>query len=602
MKFKQLFTRKFYLYLYYRIKRSDLKTLLFFDYKVLIAFLALFFLNVIFFFPGDVHVHLPSLAVQTSVVENLLRTISIFLGILFSFIVLSFNVFYKYFGRFAFQSFFRLVSIRRLFTLFVLTIVFLLYAMGYLKELEQEDSYSKSLFILSISISAIATLAIVPTIIFLLRQSQSREHIKSLISNLNLDWMLSYYENIRWTDRKERHYEKDPITLLTEIGTPAIKEFDFTTSKLIVNGCLDFFEKVIKKEKVEVAPKELYWEFAKLFLNLYQIAVKERNENVMYNLISARLRLEHLVMDNLAKVELWDKPGKYDGFNYRYELKDYFNRAVQFNEDNVSQKIIDNYRDFGKRLIEDILPGRFKYDEADRTKDMDEQSIVHNYVHDLNYIMSVLITAKKFHLYRNISNLFYTLDAVTASSKNTHDSKRFILHVLDYTKYETLEAYVRNSGIKTLQALDYPYHLSPGTVLREAEITIPFHGLLKSMNLLLSFGLLTNMSINCVKADAFFLIDNLTKDQLYKNLLLRAINKFAELRDYVSENDSDYRKDTYIKLGMYLGYIEKWAKGKGVNDGEILGKITEVLEGFKYREKFKEELVRKGHLFDDKIT
>lgn len=602
MKIKNLLTKDYYRYWIYRLRKTEITNRMFLDPVVFFCFLAFFLINAWLFFPGHIEVHIPDLNSQVSVVDTLIRVLSIFLGILFSFIVLSFNVFSKYFGRFAFQMFFTLKSIKRLFTFLVLTLVYLLYASTYLRGCQVPGSYSNLVYSNSLMFSLTATISIVPTIVNLLRQSQNRAHIKALIKKLNVDWTISYLENVEWSDEKEKHFEKDPITLLTEIGTSSLKEFDFTTLRLIIDGCVEYFKLVTQSKEKGITPLELYFEFTKMLLNLYQVAVKERNESGMLMLVNSRFDLEEFVIDNQDKIQINDYHGKYMGYKFKFEIKDYFNRAAQFNEDSVCERIIDTYRDFGKKLINDVLVSNFKYDPKDRIKSMDEQSIIQSYITELDYLMSIVIQTRKFHLYKTISNLYYTLDSVTASSKNTHESKRFILHVLDYSKYETLEKYLTISAAKNLSSLEYPYYLSPNTVLREAQISIPFLGMLKSINLLFATGVLSNNTINCLKSDSFYLIRNIADGDSHKKLLLLCIRKFSEIRNFIKENDTDYRKDIYVKLSMYAGYVENFIKENGITDQEINDEMAAAISGFTLADSFSKELKNKGHIFDERIA
>ncbi len=602
MRIEYLFELGYYRYLIYRLKRSEFFDRLLIDPLIVGIFLAFVTASAFVFIPGKVDIHVPELGVQVGIIDTLVRVQSIFFGILFSFLVLSFNVFAKYFGRYAFQMFFRLRSIRRLYTLLVLNLVFLVYVAGYMRDVKAANPYSDLLYVYSLVSSSLTIALIVPSVISLLQQSQSRAHIKELIRKLNMDWVISFHENTDWSDHREKHYEKDPITLLTEIGTSSLKDFDFTTFRMVVNGCLEYFDEILESKATEIPPINLYYEFSRMFLNLYQIAAKERNENAMMLLIDARGRLERSTIGNLHRVALKDYHGKYMGYKFKFEIKDYFNRAAQFNEDAVCQQVIDEYRDFGKQLIEKVLPGKFDYNPDDRIKSMDEQAIMQGYITELDYLMSVLVQTKKFHLFANFSNLYYTLDSVTSSSDNTHESKRFILHVLDYSKYENFEKFLKNSGLTTLRSLEYPWYLSANTVLRQAQISIPLHGMLRSLNLLLASGVLSNNTINCLKTDAFHLIAELEKQPKYKNLLLLCIRKFAELRNFIGESDNDYRKEVYVKLFRYAGYVDSNIKLHKITDEQILKEMANTLAGFVHAEKFEKELSDKGHIIDDRIA
>src|SRR5690606_7666774 len=120
-----------------------------------------------------------------------LRTVSIFVGIVFSFIILSFNVFYKYFGRFTFIKFFTSRYIKFIFTLFVSDMIILIYTCSYLKEGDFRTPYGDAFFLFSLGISLLLVISIIPTLVLLLRSSQNRNNIRSLINQFNFDWSLN---------------------------------------------------------------------------------------------------------------------------------------------------------------------------------------------------------------------------------------------------------------------------------------------------------------------------------------------------------------------------------------------------------------------------
>lgn len=128
----------------YRIKNINFKELIFIDFKTIGIFLALILINILFNlseigFPKE----FLSLENCINILETLVRTVVVLLSIIFSFTLLSFQIFNKYFGRFAFFDFFRKKHLKIMFTLFILNVFFLMYAIGYLKTC-QVDNYFRT--------------------------------------------------------------------------------------------------------------------------------------------------------------------------------------------------------------------------------------------------------------------------------------------------------------------------------------------------------------------------------------------------------------------------------------------------------------------------
>lgn len=98
----QFFKRKWNTYPIYKIRKLPYADYVFIDGLTLLVILTIVGLNVLLFAPHPLVLNIPSVKTQKEIVESLLRTLSIFFGITFSFIVLSFNIFYRHFGRYVF--------------------------------------------------------------------------------------------------------------------------------------------------------------------------------------------------------------------------------------------------------------------------------------------------------------------------------------------------------------------------------------------------------------------------------------------------------------------------------------------------------------------
>lgn len=605
MKIKFLFQIEFYHYLILKIKRFHLLDFLFIDFLTLFILLTIIIFNLLFFFPTNIAFSFPSLNTQTYIIDTVVRTISIFVGIVFSFIILSFNIFFRYFGRFAFLNFFKNRGIKVLLTLFVVSIIFMLYTLSYFKEIEKPDNYTNSLFCISIVFSSVTILSIFPVVIILLRQSQTRGNIKTIIQQLNNDWIISYHENVLWDKSiSYKHYDKDPITLLTEIGTAAIKEFDLTTLTTIIDTCEDYITSSIKKGQKEniIEPKELYFEFRKLNLNLFPAAVKERNESALFLLLKFRFSLENIVIKNLEKVNLVDYKDKYWGWSLNFDVNDFFIRAIQFNEDEVCRRIIDNYRDFISEIIKTILPVRkFDYDAEDPYKSMDEISLMSGTLGQVDTILNSLLNSKKSYLFQNISNLYSTLDLIIIDSGNTPKSKSYLLWVINKFKVDSIERLIQTNDLKELPFSSFPFHISSVQAIDNLKNSIPFKGCLRTIDILFVNGKLNNMVLNTLKAITFHLIKKIEEDKFFKDLTILSVEKFDYLRTLITESDNDHKKDIYLKLEKFLNVILDYAFEQETLNEEIIDLINYKLGLFEFKDKFKLDLDKKGFISDESI-
>jgi hypothetical protein len=381
---------------------------------------------------GPIYLVFPTLNTELYVAENTLRTVSIFIGIVFSFIVLSFNVFYKYFGRFAFVQFFTSKYIKFIFTLFIGDMTLLIYTCGYLKEGIARNAYGDSLFIFSLLISIFLVLAIIPTLILLLRSSQNRDNIRQLIGQFDQKWALSYQFNVLWKEGdKNAHLQRDPITLLTEIGTAAIKDFDRNSILAIKDGCLEHLKKLHADYllKPELHPDTFYHKLNDLTRNLFPVAIKERNENAALMIVNFQLQIEEFYIVNFKDFNPYGfDEHHYDGILFLVVMKEFFLKSLQFNEDGVSETIINKLREWWKTVIDVyLLAIGYDYPKGERFPTDKTTFFIGSAYYELNNIFDLVFTYKKLFLYKEIATFFGVLNAEIVGSKNTRNTAVYLL-------------------------------------------------------------------------------------------------------------------------------------------------------------------------------
>ena len=188
-----LLQKQFYRYWFYKIKREKPWEYLFFDWLTFFIIGILFLAGILMFFPGRILINIPEKNTQVYILESILRNLSLFVGISFSFILLSFNIFYRYFGRYAFLDFFKTKSAKICITLLVSTIGLLIYSTGYIRDMKEVNSYDYFLYSFSIILSLVSFFSVFPCLLILLRNSQNRENIKRLFQRLNDNWLIDEF-------------------------------------------------------------------------------------------------------------------------------------------------------------------------------------------------------------------------------------------------------------------------------------------------------------------------------------------------------------------------------------------------------------------------
>ncbi|WPV67047.1 hypothetical protein [Chitinophaga sp. LS1] len=590
----------------YRLKHQiRIKEFVVIDFRVVIiigfAITAAYFL----WYQKPLYLTIPSLATELYIVENTLRTVSIFVGIVFSFIVLSFNVFYKYFGRLTFLRFFTSRQIKYIFTLFICDMVLLLYTSGYLKEGSARNSYGDSLFIISLLVSVVLVLSIIPTLILLLRSSQNRNNIKELIRDFNVDWSLSYHMNVLWEHGdKNSHYQRDPITLLIEIGTAAIKDFDRTSLWAIKDGCLAHLNRIhedYKKEK-KFHPNAFYEKLDDLLRPLFNVAIKERNETAALMIVNMYYEVENFYVKNFADFNIYQSTEHhYDGIRFIVVMSQFLAKSLQFNEDTVSERVINVLREWWDDIVIKVYLPAIQYDyPKDERFPTDKTSFfLSSTYYQLAITFDLVFTYKKMSLYKEISKFYSVTNLSILSSENTRNTKVYLLQINGNNAQTQFEKFLPKLDLDIASEI-YPF----GSLAIDQEMDyirslVPFHYEMRGVDFLFRNNKLNAYIINDIKAIAYHAMHKFNEHTVYKNALKAIIEKFDYLRSLISQSATDYQKEIYILLERYLSYIQEWLPEYKVRDKEIVQLIADTLKKFSFKGQFTEELEGKGYLVRD---
>lgn len=596
--FRRLYYRSYY-FLIYKARISEYIVI---DFRILLAFVSVLGVLLIWLYPQPLYFSYPTLSTQLYIVENTLRTVSIFISIVFSFIVLSFNVFYKYFGRLTFIRFFNSSQIKFIFTLFIGDIVLLLYTAGYLKELAQRQSYSDALFAFSLAVSMVLVLAIIPTLILLLRSSQDRGNIEKLIASFDVKWSFSYHVNVLWKGNKNLHFQRDPITLLTEIGTAAIKDFDKRSIVTIKKGCINHLIKMHTeyKKKPEVHPAEFYHNVYDLARNLFPLAIKERNENAAIILLQLVWETEDFYIRHFDEFNVHQtEKHNYDGILFTVVVKEFLVKSLQFNEDNVSERIVEDMRDWWGNVIKIyLLERKYDYPAGERFVIDPASFLISSMYGEFDRIFDQIFAYKKYFLFKAISSFYSVIDSEIIGSKNARNTIVYLLQLNGSYKMSVLEKFLDETSTE-ISFTVYPFGHVTALELTSVKSQVPLSYELRAFELLFRKSRLNAYVINMIKASAYHLMGHFSEDQAFKGALLKIINNFDSLRGFIKEDDTDQRKEVYILLERYLSYLRQPPKDYKVNDDEFEKSLESVLAKFIFKEKFEIELAEKGYVIKD---
>lgn len=536
----------------------------------------------------------PSLTTCIEILETLVRTVVVLLSIIFSFTLLSFQVFNKYFGRFAFTDFFKRKHLKVMFTLFILNVSFLIYAISYLKSNLDADivpTYGKVIFIEAILFSVFLIISIFPVMIDLLSKSQSRTNLKSLFNAIENTATADY----RFFDDsiKDDEYENNTFKIISEIGLAAIKDFDITTFDILVRSIFQKSKNIFGSDKIDETKRQLYYNFSDNLNDFFSYAVKEKNSTAQLRVIIARWGIEE---EAIKHNFLIDFKGRYYGWSFNRDTENFYNKTIQNNEDQISADIIDKYCDFFSKIIEMLLPETFKYNFDKPFNSMDDTNIISTNYSLVDSLAKTATTYKKTIVLKELCNLFMTLDLTIIGSKNTGESKNYLLQINNIHKEKFVKYLVENAHIKNIEFQYFPFGIGNTQELSVLKSSVILKAELKIVDYLFANKLLNNLVLNDIKVVAFHIIHNFTEDIPRGKALLEIIlAKFDHIRGLIKQDSTLENMDLYINLERYINYIRNDYSLTGTDYG-LSDEIRHLTNRFEYVKGFKEKLSHEGFI------
>lgn len=600
MKLNAIFKKQFYRYYYYKIKRERPLDYIFFDWKTFFVLLSIFLLGVFLFFPYKINISIPIVSSQIYILESLRYTVSIFIAITFSFIILSFNVFNKYFGRYVFLDFFKSKSVQVCITLLVSTLILLIYSTSFLKESAQSNSFTDFLYIFSIIISLVSFFSIFPFFINVLRNSQSRKNIIHLFEKIDNKWAENEFVS-EIEDDKISFYQKDPINIINEIGLTSIKEFDNITLEIITSSTISHFKKIaeIKDDKSLINIKSLYYKFNELLSNLYQLSIKEKNEIHSRRIVRSRIEIEEIVLENIDKKnfkEFTDHGNKYRHWDLNFTVENFFKKAIQFNEDEICADVIQNYSSFIEKSIVKLYPKNINYSKDQHFEVATKSDSIFEPLRIISNLSEIILLHKKMQLFEHVFTTFYVVEQTILKIDTTDTTKCFLFNVVLNYKRDTFSLYINSSEVNYIESSFFPFQ-HPIFTYEKTKCSIPYFGLLNSLDTLFAIDKLNNIILNKVKAEMLHL---LKIDDKPNKLMFRAIEKFEEISSRIKDSDSFYKKDIYLRLLENLRIVHSVAT-KESSDTELIERLSTSIKKYSNSEKFTNDLKDRGHISDERI-
>lgn len=588
---------------FYKIKRRVNENL-FMDFKVIGGFIFILSLLITFYYPNTTFITIPSKQNIESTLDNFLKATTVFIGIIISLLILSFQNFNKNFGRYAFIGFLKLRSVKILFTLYIINILFSIYSLSYVREIQEIDTYGKIIFVISILINVLLIFLLFPISFQLLRKSQSRYNVQSILTLINDKWIYTYQFYSRNGIPSIEIIDNDPLNILKETCLISIKNDDFITYELLLESLYEHLKEIVKKHEYKNISLNcyFYFEFSEFLKSISLNVINTNSYENLNKLLRLRIRLEMYLLNHRIKLTQWESDFfKYESHYFTFDIENYFDKAVINKNDELADRVIHIYYEYCNEIITKYLPDNFKiFDPKEYQKTGKVQSMCILLLStNLKRITDLAVKNKQTGLFSRLFN-YFSLDGVIISSKNDITVKLFLLNILRDSKEYVLNKYI-NTGITEIESQHFPYFsLYINEEIDNLQHKTIYNGMKRSIRLLFSKKLLENHIINLLKTIALHFVENFSKITSYKELLLDVISEFEYLKNLVNDNSDNYQKDAYIRLNRYLGYIQSWIH-KDIVDTEIKLRIDNAMNDFTNLQKYKKELESIGYITNDNL-
>lgn len=585
--------------------RKTIKENMFFDLKIIAFFSGLFLVYLFFFFPHKSYFQTPSLDTMIYLVDRSLRASAVFIGIIISLVILSFQIFNKNYGRYAFIGFFNNRYIKILFTLYVINILFSLYALGYFHEINELNNYARIIFYSAIGLNIILVLCLFPFSVQMLKKSQSRYNLEKVINLIDEKWVVNYdYHNTNNIKNLEI-IESNPMKMLQEIGIIAAKGADIVTLELIFDGLYNHMDKLINKheQKKYYINRYFYHEYRDLINHLFLHVLKTHNYQMVNLLLKRRYDLELFLLDNRLITSSWDTQNwSYKGLDMTFDFEEYFSKSVLEDNDEFAERVIGVYYSYCEYLIREYFPETFKEFDNKKFEEYSNEKHMSSFLFSSNIekFSNLCIKHNQIGLFKKIFN-FFSLESVALSSNNDDSVKIYLLHLMKLSKYYAFEKYL-NSGIDSIDVFYFPY-LSwvVGDEVKKIKRKSVFNEMKRAMNLAFSKELLNNKILNLWKAIGLEFVKEFKKGNHYKGLLMEVIKQFGYLRSLIKDDCNNYQKDIYLKLHKYLDIIQSHFLKKRNGDEEIEKLFNDTLNDFDKLKEHKSYLEGIGYISNENL-
>jgi len=465
--------------------------------------------------------------------------------------------------------------------------------------------YGDSLFLLSCIISLVLVLSIIPIFILLLRSAQNRDNIKQLIAQFNTKWRNGYEINPILNDGVNKLEEREPINLLIEAGTAAIKDFDRASLLVIQRGCVEHLKKLhLDRTSDESAlhPIYFYERVVTMCRSMLHIAVKERNEIAGIIILNLYYDMEKFYLQHFEDFNLNNSPEfHYDGMSFTVSMEQSFIKALQNNEDVLAEEVIELCRNWFALYVKEHLV-TINYDHK---PELEETSQVDS---DIWFIQATFekiflnaITYKKPFLFKHIAMFYRVIGGAIVGSKNTRATKVGLLQYHGTFNLKLFKKFIKLVDTEISSEI-YPFGTYVTQELTYVKSHVPFQYELKAFDFLFSEGKLNAFVINSIKSTALHVIPHLKEEKSLRALFGSIIEKFDSTRGFITANSTDKQKEVYILLERYLGWIEEWLSEKSCTEiDELAMEIKSVLKKFDLKNDFSQELNAKGYFVTDHL-
>lgn len=511
-----------------------------FDLNIILIILSLAL--IIYILPIPNILGISDVNLTSNILNVTITALASILGIIIAVILVAFEILRNTYNLYAFNTFFNNKTLKRLISIFLMTI-----SISYLNMLLLSDPLSElniKYTYFSFFLFLASLFLLFPYLFNIITSTHSKKKIDEIINKLDS----SIIEDLGWNGSSPIVYidtwGEDPISTLIESGVNSLKNGNSYLSMLILTELESKFIEILQNQNLkEKNTMKKYINVYLLFLNRITYQAMDLKEFDILNLsLDSISNIYNFFVENkLSANEIVDL----DKF-----LRDFITNAIKRNLDQLANRGIKLLGDITKNNLENNIPPEndvftlqalngLKIKDPDHDAELQWTHFAYNYVMYIKFASKEAINNNRIEVLKTSSSVLENLiNHILNSSLSKTQKHSIIRNCIDYNREMTIEGIEKDLVYSPLNSV--PFLSIKGHIKKDKEITkMELLSLFKILIFLDSKDLYDHFTYFLLGGLGRICISEIDKDDFYKEVVILIVDLFDKIRQNAKERKSD---------------------------------------------------------------